>query len=62
MQAQWTVKWVRQSEWDWSVLRLKQGLPESIQDPVTLDKMAAIVRGVRRQERGVSVPGANVGG
>lgn len=45
------VRWLRQTEWEYEHLRLKAGLPPTIKDPVTLDKMAAVLRGIRRQGR-----------
>lgn len=68
-----TVSWVRRAprlpsgyrvlpEWAWAKVRRTYGLGEHIADPVTLDKMATVLRGVRRQASGRYGVRSNAGG
>lgn len=68
-----TVSWVRRAprlptgyrvlpEWAWVTVRKTHGLGEHIADPVTLDKMATVLRGVRRQASGRYGVRSNAGG
>lgn len=49
-------------EWEWVRVRRAHGLGEHIADPMTLDRVAGVLRGVRRQARARDGQGSSVAG